>query len=60
MSEPSREFIEDCMHWRGRILRGDYAHWCPEWDGLPIDETCSEWPCECGFKEWVDDGGEDE
>lgn len=48
------------MHWRGRILRGDYAHWCPEWDGLPIDETCSEWPCECGFKEWVDDGGEDE
>lgn len=57
MIDPSPEFIEDCIRWRGRVLRGHYAHWCPEWDDLPIDETCSEWPCECGFEEWKDKGG---
>ncbi len=46
--EPSAEWIRDCLHWRGRILIGKYAHWCQGWDGLPIDETTTnEWPCEC-------------
>jgi hypothetical protein len=38
---------KDCLHWRGRVLVGDHAHWCREWDGLPIDETTPEWPCAC-------------
>ena len=38
---------EDCMKWRGEVLKGRYAHWCFDWDDLPIDETCDEWPCEC-------------
>jgi hypothetical protein len=54
MAEPHPQFVEDSMKWRGRVLRGKYAHWCPEWDELPIDETCSEWPCNCGFQEWKD------
>ena len=37
----------DCLKWRGRILVGDQAHWCREWDALPIDETTPEWPCAC-------------
>lgn len=41
------EWIQDCMKWRGFILSGKYTHWCHGWDGLPIDETCYEWPCEC-------------
>ncbi len=60
MINPSPEFIEDCLHWRNRVLTGVYAHWCPDWDELPIDETCNEWPCNCGFQEWVDNGGKDE
>jgi len=38
---------EDCKHWRGRRLIGKYCHYCQDWDGLPIDETCPEWPCAC-------------
>ena len=53
---PHPHFVEDCKVWRGRVLTGKYAHWCPEWDDLPMDETCSEWPCDCGFKGWVDAG----
>lgn len=37
----------DCMEWRGRILDGNDAHWCPDWDDLPIDSTCEEYPCYC-------------
>ena len=55
MTDLSSDFTDDCMRWRGRVLNGDYAHWCPDWDGLPIDETCNEWPCNCGYKEWKDD-----
>lgn len=35
------------MHWRTRVLTGKYSHWCYEWDELPVDETCMEWPCGC-------------
>ena len=41
------EWEEDCLHWRGRVLTGKYKHWCLDWDDLPIDETCHEWPCAC-------------
>lgn len=41
------DWATDCKHWRGRLLVGRYAHWCPDWDDLPIDETCPEWPCPC-------------
>lgn len=45
------DFEADCLHWRGRILLGSFAHWCIDWDDLPVDETCHEWPCVC---EWED------
>jgi hypothetical protein len=48
------DWIADCMKYRGVVLTGVYSHWCPDWDGLPIDETCGtpdhrmgEWPCAC-------------
>lgn len=56
------EWEEDCMKWHGEVLRGQHAHWCVDWDGLPLDETCAEYhlsdevpadtnvPCRsCGF-----------
>lgn len=44
----SKDWIEDCTQWRGRLLTGKYRHWCYDWDELPIDETCeNEWPCAC-------------
>lgn len=43
----SDEWERDCLHWRGRTLTGQHKHWCDEWDGLPVDETCPEWPCGC-------------
>ena len=55
MTEPSQAFIEDSLRYRGRALRGVYVHWCPDWDDLPMDESCVEWPCGCGFKEWKDE-----
>ncbi len=45
--QPHQEWIDDCEKWRGRLLEGKWAHWCADWDGLPIDETCPEWPCAC-------------
>jgi hypothetical protein len=45
---------EDCLKWRGLLLTGKYAHWCDEWDGLPVDETCPEWPCGCYPSEETD------
>lgn len=39
---------EECLLWAGRVLTGKYKHYCPEWDGLPIDETCPEFSgCVC-------------
>lgn len=48
-------WVHDCDRWRGLVLTGRYAHWCPQWDGLPMDETCPEWPCQCGIEQVVDD-----
>lgn len=37
---PSDEWIAECMRYWGRTLTGRYCHWCPDWDYLPIDNTC--------------------
>lgn len=39
------EFKRDSMKWRGVVLTGEFAHWCYDWDGLPVDETCDEFTC---------------
>lgn len=44
------DWDNDCIKWRGIILCGKYRHWCNDWDGLPMDETCKEWPCACAEK----------
>lgn len=46
---------EDARHWRlecsfewGYVLTGEFIHWCPEWDSMPIDETVKEYRvCTC-------------
>ena len=49
--EWQRKFVEgqhwkeDCQHYHGKLLTGLHAHWCYEWDGLPIDETVDEYDC---------------
>lgn len=47
LSDVSEEWNADCLQWRGRLLTGLKAHWCWDWDFLPIDETTPEWPCPC-------------
>lgn len=42
------EFEKDCILWRGKILTGKEAHYCYDWDFLPVDETCDEYSsCTC-------------
>lgn len=41
------EWRYDSMKWRGVVLTGHHIHYCQEYDGLPVDETCPEWPCGC-------------
>ncbi len=41
------QWVKDCNKWRGRVLTGRFGHWCFDWDELPVDETCREWPCSC-------------
>jgi hypothetical protein len=58
MSRPwNQEWFDDCKKWRGEVLRGNYRHWCFEWDGLPVDETttdefdcCLCFNCKCGAR----------
>ncbi len=48
MLEEISEFDQDCQHHYGKILTGKYKHYCNEFDGLPIDETCIEFAyCLC-------------
>jgi hypothetical protein len=50
--KPSEDWIEDCVRHYGRVLKGEKAHWCPEWDYLPIDDTCPEIECcTCNLKQ---------
>lgn len=51
----SDEWIEDCKKWYGRVLTGRFAHWCYDWDGLPIDETCKEFEVCCCFPKTDDE-----
>lgn len=39
------QWKHESLHWRGVILRGWLAHYCNDWDGLPVDETTSEFSC---------------
>jgi hypothetical protein len=34
-----------CARYHARVLMGDYAHFCADWDELPVDETCEEFEC---------------
>lgn len=53
--EPTQtQWHDDCHYWRGLVLVGRYAHWCPTWNYLPMDETCPEWPCGCGIEQVVE------
>ena len=46
--DPAGDWAGECLAWRGRILTGEKRHWCPDWDYLPIDETCDEFEaCTC-------------
>ena len=46
------QFDEDCKHFYGKPLTGKYKHYCPDFDYLPIDETCSEFEyCLCEWEE---------
>ena len=42
MTDEDFEIIwaKECMLFYGRILTGKKRHYCPEWDFMPIDETC--------------------
>jgi hypothetical protein len=42
-----QEWERDCLHWHGRLLSGEYWHWCYAYNGLafPIDETTPEFAC---------------
>jgi hypothetical protein len=53
MPTPKNVWEKDCLKYHGRILTGEYSHWCYEWDSLPIDETCHEWPCNCSWASWA-------
>jgi len=47
-SEDLSEWEVECLARWGRILTGSKGHWCPEWDGMPIDSTCTEFDtCMC-------------
>jgi hypothetical protein len=39
MANPMLEWEAMCHKYRGRILTGKYAHFCYDWDMLPVDET---------------------
>jgi hypothetical protein len=44
-------WVKDCYRWHDRLLTGKYQHYCPEWDYLPIDDTCMEFEvCTCNRK----------
>lgn len=36
------EFEKDSLKEHGRILDGLFAHYCNDWDGMTVDETCLE------------------
>jgi len=50
----------DCQRQWGKFLDGRLSHYCPDWNYLPIDESCKEYiSCTC-FTEEIDMPGSDE
>lgn len=45
MIKPSQAWINDCIRWRGKVLNGPDAHWCYDWDDLPVDAFTPEYDC---------------
>ncbi len=46
------QWKEDCRDYHGRELTGKRAHYCDDFDGMPIDETCREIRgCSCDWPE---------
>ena len=42
------ELDKESLKTRGHTLAGKYRHWCNEFDGLPVDESCFEFKfCLC-------------
>jgi len=52
----SEDWIEDCVKYYGKVLTGTNGHWCPEWDDLPIDDTCEMEMSYCICEKDTDDG----
>lgn len=51
--EASGKWREDMLKWRGRKWAGPDAHWCGDWDDLPVDAFTPEYEtCTCQ-KTWV-------
>lgn len=50
-NENENDWVTDCVHFHGKVLHGEKAHWCPDWDYLPIDETCFEFEVGCNCYE---------
>ena len=45
-------WVKDCFRWHDKVLTGENCHYCPDWDYLPIDDTCMESEaCTCNRKE---------
>ena len=45
-------WVKDCFRWHDKVLTGENCHYCPDWDYLPIDDTCMEFEaCTCNRKE---------
>ena len=42
MKDSYTDWVADCYLYWGYTLTGKHAHWCPEWDFLPVDESCGE------------------
>lgn len=42
---PPLDWNVEWFRWNGMRPPGVYAHWCEEWDYLPIDEHCPEFFC---------------
>lgn len=40
------DWCADTLRWRGRVLpNSPKAHWCEDWDGLPVSEDTPEIGC---------------
>ena len=50
------EWKKACLEEYNKELTGSFRHYCPDWDLLPIDDTCPEFQqCTCDW-DWLDKG----